>query len=768
LQQAIPIKKLIKKIFPAYPDELYDEDLDFEDREEQEENDLINLRLLYLDTKKEKIKALREDASLIKDLQNTEGGLNEDDIIEIFGEANKFRSLNDAQKNIMKYLDNPSEEVQLKAVEISGINIKHIIDKGIEPSEEVKIKAVEDSPEAIRYIENPSKKVRGAALKKNPTSAIYFFKNPTESEVRSAFKYNPSIIKKIAEKGIELKEYMINDFLNNKKVQDKASHYFNESSPFFSKKKSALNFIINNVGNVSEETMMKIVEYEPLLLKSIIKKGLKPSERVILKALEQGYSYHTEIFKLLEEERINLSDKALREAFKISTYALNYIDNPSEEMQLEAIRRTRKAIRYIDNPSEKVQLEAVKGEGNDGKAILDMIETGTIPTEAVQLASVKETFKGLEYIIKIGKIKPSEDVQIAAIKKSSFNIQHIDNPSEKVQLEAIKDGDYLFKYIKNPTEKAKKLQEELWGKKTAMAFNSTSEAIQYLSDFTGSRIKIAVQSKGSTVTLYHMAKKPAYPVPLKDWYKERFPGIEKGIFLSDNPYAVWNHHPVRGNVYIYKVPSALIKEAGGLKRFDNAKEIVISQELWDKYQPRVYDKIDRKTFEEKARQYSYNKKPGSEYSYHHSLGGDISLSITIPIGDPKEDTKEKDYKEPIMIVKLDIEGNEISIDCHIKDQFRYKNTRYQKNQMSYDMIYYQNNKIKLNIENGESIDSLLKRVYQKINEAIQKASKHIEYRIDKPENWLWEYNGNKKTLLNIFKDLSKSEKLELKAASVIL
>jgi len=42
---------------------------------------------------------------------------------------------------------------------------------------------------------------------------------------------------------------------------------------------------------------------------------------------------------------------------------IQFIDNPSEEVQLAAVKKDPYLIRYIDNPSEKVQLAAVKENG---------------------------------------------------------------------------------------------------------------------------------------------------------------------------------------------------------------------------------------------------------------------------------------------------------------------------------------------------------------------------------------------------------------------
>ena len=52
---------------------------------------------------------------------------------------------------------------------------------------------------------------------------------------------------------------------------------------------------------------------------------------------------------------------------------------------------------------------------------------------------------------------PSEEVQLAAVKKFGSSIKHIQNPSEKVQLAAVKQNPYSIEFIQNPTEKVKQL-----------------------------------------------------------------------------------------------------------------------------------------------------------------------------------------------------------------------------------------------------------------------------------------------------------------------
>ena len=103
----------------------------------------------------------------------------------------------------------------------------------------------------------------------------------------------------------------------------------------------------------------------------------------------------------------------------------------------------------------------------------------------------------------------------------------------------------------------------------------------------------AITAGGSRV-LYHIGKKPARPVPkrVNHWKERGQPEpawvrpwldapVQAGVFLTTNPSNVAHEHGVFGNVYAYKVPHKVIKEAMGLHRYDHATEVLIPEPLWD-------------------------------------------------------------------------------------------------------------------------------------------------------------------------------------------
>ena len=135
----------------------------------------------------------------------------------------------------------------------------------------------------------------------------------------------------------------------------------------------------------------------------------------------------------------------LRRGLKDYKYKKDILNNP-----LEAVKQNGNAIEYIKNPSKEVQLEAVRENGY----AIQWIEN---PSEEVQLAAVNQNWNAIRYIE-----NPSEATQLKAVRKNSWAIQYIDNPSEKVQLEAVREDGYSIRYIENPTPKVKALQQELY------------------------------------------------------------------------------------------------------------------------------------------------------------------------------------------------------------------------------------------------------------------------------------------------------------------
>ena len=92
----------------------------------------------------------------------------------------------------IKYIENPTEQVQLAAVNQNGYAIEYIKN----PSEQVQLAAVEQDGDAIRHITNPSEQVQLAAVQQNG-HAIKYIENPTEQVQLAAVQQTGYAIKLI-------------------------------------------------------------------------------------------------------------------------------------------------------------------------------------------------------------------------------------------------------------------------------------------------------------------------------------------------------------------------------------------------------------------------------------------------------------------------------------------------------------------------------------------------------------------------------------------
>lgn len=152
-------------------------------------------------------------------------------------------------------------------------------------------------------------------------------------------------------------------------------------------------------------------------------------------------------------------------AVGMNGYCIQDIKNPSEEVQLSAVTENGISIKFIENPSEKVQLQAIADNINS----FNYIEN---PTENVKMAALANNPWLIDKIqnpseeLKIFAVtknpfvlqairNPSEKVQYIAVKQIGDLIRQIPNPSEQVQLVAVKQNGNLIKYISNPTENVK-------------------------------------------------------------------------------------------------------------------------------------------------------------------------------------------------------------------------------------------------------------------------------------------------------------------------
>jgi hypothetical protein len=250
------------------------------------------------------------------------------------------------------------------------------------------------------------------------------------------------------------KMYQIDDFDKQGKVCFKDSGWCVQQESMFDSYKPPYFMVVK--GNKRYALLHKdSYQLKDVHDSSLTVEQAKPIMGLIVKVFPE-YKFEGDLENLIS--LFDLTEEEQLEAFKSNVYAIEYIDNPSEAVQLEAVKQDGSAIEFVDNPSEVMQLEAVK---KDGDAINYIIEKG---------------------------INPSEVVQLKAVKGYGRAIRYIENPSEAVQLEAVKDDGSAIEFIDNPSEKVKEMAKR---KAASIKFATEEKALQYLSDFTGNRVKIS-------------------------------------------------------------------------------------------------------------------------------------------------------------------------------------------------------------------------------------------------------------------------------------
>lgn len=185
---------------------------------------------------------------------------------------------------------------------------------------------------------------------------------------------------------------------------------------------------------VDEKPVLKLIE----LLTGIKVNSLSALTDVHKLQLLATYKHISEFFKeftdtfdeskVKDEEEVVLNEYYLS-AVEYDPWALEYIDNPSEEVQKVAVQLNAYNIGNIENPSEEIQKLAVSNRG---------------------------------YAIKFIK-NPSEELQIEAVRREPSAIRYIKNPSEKVQIEAVRCDTNcwgVLDYIENPTQRVIEMERE--------------------------------------------------------------------------------------------------------------------------------------------------------------------------------------------------------------------------------------------------------------------------------------------------------------------
>jgi len=169
-----------------------------------------------------------------------------------------------------------------------------------------------------------------------------------------------------------------------------------------------------------------------------------PSEAVMLAALQGGD------ISIINDIQ-NPSDKVLE-------VIINLLNNASDNDLIELLNNQPRYVRYIDNLSVEVKDRIFIAAPHE---VLHLLKSP--PSEAllyvIESQSRMRVGNILAVLIKILNVIPSEQIQLAVVKKNGQAIKYVENPSEVVQLAAVYQDPQAILSIKNPTENVIKLYE---------------------------------------------------------------------------------------------------------------------------------------------------------------------------------------------------------------------------------------------------------------------------------------------------------------------
>ena len=124
-------------------------------------------------------------------------------------------------------------------------------------------------------------------------------------------------------------------------------------------------------------------------------------------------------------------------AVKTNPRAIEFIDNPTEELMKEAVLAGWSNLNYIKKPSYDVLKLAIEQRG---WAIQYVKE----PIEELQIMAVKKDYDSIKYIK-----EPSETVQVEAVKVKYDALRYIKNPCFKAEITAVKNNEAAINFIYN-------------------------------------------------------------------------------------------------------------------------------------------------------------------------------------------------------------------------------------------------------------------------------------------------------------------------------
>lgn len=342
----------------------------------------------------------------------------------------------------IQYLDNPSEEQQLKVIDYDASSFQFIKS----PTEKVIKKALYMRPSNIQYVSNPTEEqmILAAGMR---AESIKFIKNPPESVQLAAVSQDGESIQYIQDPSEKVEIAAVNQTLS-------AIKYILNPSEELQLMAVESNYnSIRFIENPTEKVQLLAVQQDG----STIRYFNNPSESVQLAAVtDNGLALQYLVTRYP-------SDDVVMAAVKQNGAAIQNVSDPSEELQLIAVEKKPDNVRYIKNPTQTVQTYVVekaprevlniKNATPDTQLLALKLDGQLInmfpnPSPEIQLIAVQSNPRSI-FLIR----NPTEEAQIAAVKAMPTLIKNIPNPSKAVQMAAAENDPVAVMSMKNREEK---------------------------------------------------------------------------------------------------------------------------------------------------------------------------------------------------------------------------------------------------------------------------------------------------------------------------
>lgn len=381
-------------------------------------------------------------------------------------EKQQFEALKKDCDNF-SYIKNPTKKVINYCVKKDPRNIKYVKKQ----SEKLQILAINNKTEKSWFfsysnLKNPSEKVKLLWLKKISISDISRMKNPSKKLQMFVAKQRPIALYGVNNLVPEVAEYIFKkddvnfQFFNDidEEAQLIALKYHPEAFSYFHKRtKKVEEFAVKqdakNILEIKKPSMklLKLAIKKDYKLISEIKNQTAELQKFALKQNIKAFNYiynfkgdakdyFLKSFGLVNKDGSFIDLEKQKKLIAELPWAMEFIKNPPEELQLIAVKKQGSTLQYFKDTSDKVKLEAIKTNGWS-------IQYVTKPSDEMKELSIKRKPRAIKYIK-----NPSEKLQLLAVVQDGKAIAYIKNPTAKVQFISLKQSVLNAEYIENIDE----------------------------------------------------------------------------------------------------------------------------------------------------------------------------------------------------------------------------------------------------------------------------------------------------------------------------